>query len=120
MSVPNSDKDLGKTSTMQILNRLVRVIERQRLHMLYLCYALPAGLFLIIATPPFQTPDAVNHFYRAIQISDGHLLGQSLGQTSGGAIDSSAIAFSHIFDPVVAHPNVKVTAAMLATANGHG
>ncbi|MFM0308875.1 DUF2142 domain-containing protein [Paraburkholderia sp. RL17-383-BIF-A] len=103
---------------MPVLNQLVRIIEGQRLHLLYLCFALPLGFFLIVATPPFQTPDAVNHFYRVIQISEGHLLGEKLGATSGGPIDGGAIAFSRLFDPIAAHPEVKVTAAMLAVANG--
>ena len=45
---------------------------------------LPANAFLVIAavvglafcviTPPFQVPDEVVHFYRAYQISEGHLI----------------------------------------------
>lgn len=78
----------------------------------YLIYSLFAGLFLVLATPPFQTPDAVAHFYRATQISSGDLLGKKFAEKSGGAIDVAAIEFSDLYAPLAFHPEVKATDEM--------
>ncbi|WP_250513769.1 DUF2142 domain-containing protein [Caballeronia sp. INDeC2] len=83
-----------------------------RLSLLYICYALPAGCFLLIATPPFQTPDAANHFFRATQIAQGGWFARSFGGTSGGPIDVGASAFAAIFDPIAHHAEVKLTSSM--------
>lgn len=89
-----------------------------RLSWLYVCYSLAIGLFLVLATPPFQTPDSVNHFFRAIQISEGRVLGERAGNTSGGAIDESAVGFTDIFQPMAARRDVKVNAQMQARSDG--
>jgi uncharacterized membrane protein len=102
---------------MHIFSQIARFIRQQRLYLLYAFYAVPAGLFLLVATPPFQTPDAINHFYRAVQVSDGHLLAQRLGGTSGGPIDASVVAFADMFDHMRFHPEVKYDAPLKAAAN---
>ncbi|SAK89714.1 hypothetical protein AWB82_06292 [Caballeronia glebae] len=83
-----------------------------RLALLYLCYAVPAGCFLLVATPPFQTPDAANHFFRATQVAQGGWLAKNFGGTSGGPIDEGASTFAAIFDPIAHHPEVKLTTSM--------
>ncbi len=83
-----------------------------RLAVLYLCYALPGGCFLLVATPPFQTPDAANHFFRATQVAQGGWLAKSFSGTSGGPIDDGASDFAAIFDPIAHHPEVKLTTSM--------
>ncbi|HKR47017.1 MAG TPA: DUF2142 domain-containing protein [Paraburkholderia sp.] len=93
-------------------------LSGQRLSWLYVCYAVPIGLFLILATPPFQTPDSINHFFRAIQISEGHFLSERAGNTSGGPIDESVVGFTDIFFPMAARPAVKFDASMAARAAG--
>ena len=93
-------------------------MDGRRLSWLYVCYALPIGLFLILATPPFQTPDSINHFFRAIQISNGHVFSERAGSTSGGAIDESVVGFTDIFFPMAAHPAVKFDASMEAGMAG--
>jgi uncharacterized membrane protein len=87
-------------------------LQMWRLALLYLCYALPVGAFLIVATPPFQTPDAANHFFRATQVAEGGWLARSFNGTSGGPIDAGAAEFAAIFDPIAHHPEVKLDATM--------
>ncbi|WP_133650914.1 DUF2142 domain-containing protein [Paraburkholderia flava] len=102
---------------MWIFKQIALIAQRSNLHLLYLCYALPIGIFLIVATPPFQTPDAVNHFYRATQIADGNFVAQRFDGTSGGPIDKGVITLADIFDPIAHYPEVKVSASMLAAAH---
>ncbi len=40
----------------------------------FLNIALAFGVILVLLTPPFQSPDEHLHFYRALQIADGHLI----------------------------------------------
>ncbi|MBC7487904.1 MAG: DUF2142 domain-containing protein [Cytophagaceae bacterium] len=55
------------------------------------------GLIFLILTPPFQTPDEINHFYRAYQISEGTLLGQQQDNRVGGDIPKSIYKFAADF-----------------------
>ncbi|WP_028232210.1 DUF2142 domain-containing protein [Paraburkholderia mimosarum] len=103
---------------MRFSGWIASFIDGRRLSWLYVCYAMPIGLFLILATPPFQTPDSVVHFFRAIQVSEGHLLSERAGNTSGGAIDESVVGFADIFHPMAAHPTVKYDPVMEARTVG--
>ncbi|RAR60623.1 putative membrane protein DUF2142 [Paraburkholderia unamae] len=101
---------------MSTLGRIARFFEVKRWWLLYLCYALPMGLYLCVATPPFQTPDAVNHFYRALQVADGHAIGDRVGVASGGAIDPGVVELARIVDPLRFHAEVKYDEAMRASS----
>ncbi|WP_321805326.1 DUF2142 domain-containing protein [Burkholderia sp. BCC1993] len=100
-------------SAMEGMNRRV---TPAMLAWIYVCYAVFTGLLLIVITPPFQTPDAVNHFYRATQVSEGHWLGERYPGTSGGAIDGGAIEFATLFNPIIFHPGTKVDGRLLEQA----
>lgn len=103
---------------MGLIGWIESFFDGRRLAWLYVCFALPIGLFLAVATPPFQTPDSVNHFYRAIQVSEGQLHSVRAGATSGGWIDESVVGFADAFSPMAAHKDVKVDGSMLAQAAG--
>jgi uncharacterized membrane protein len=51
--------------------------------------AMAGGLFMVFVTPPFQGPDETSHFYRAFQISEGHLVSQREGDRVGGLLPAS-------------------------------
>lgn len=55
------------------------------------------GLIIVFITPPCQTPDEKNHFYRAIHISEGNIVGERLGNRLGGQIPLSADSFAMAF-----------------------
>lgn len=44
---------------------------------------------LILLTPPFQSPDEVQHFYRAYQLSEFHIRAEVQNGVSGGTLPSS-------------------------------
>nr|WP_295975171.1 DUF2142 domain-containing protein [uncultured Bacillus sp.] len=46
----------------------------RKIHYLFLMIVIPAGIFWAYLIPPFQTPDETVHFYRAYEISEGHVL----------------------------------------------
>jgi uncharacterized membrane protein len=93
-----------------------RYLPAQALWKLYIAYSVFCGLFLAFATPPFQTPDAIAHFFRATQIAHGDWVGRKFADTSGGAIDVSAIKFTEIYTPIAFHPEVKATDDMAKRA----
>lgn len=55
----------------------------------FLLVALPAGLVLLVLTPPFQVPDEPAHLFRAFQIAEGGLLAESVGGLPGGTLPAS-------------------------------
>ena len=108
----------------------------QRLHYIYLLYAIPMVLVTAALIPPFQNPDEPNHFLRAEQVSRMELIpafhhqydtnavktaipadSLVLYPTPGGfKADASIIAAASIFSPVEAQANVKVTDNMFFAA----
>lgn len=65
-------------------------------HFFALC-ATVFGLIFLFLTPPFQTPDEINHFYRAYQISEGTFLGQKQDNRVGGDLPISLVDFAASF-----------------------
>src|SRR5438309_11824115 len=55
-----------------------------RPHRIFPWLALLFGLPLAFLTAPFQAPDEPSHFYRAYQISEGHLLPVYRNHRGGG------------------------------------
>ncbi|MDR5831968.1 DUF2142 domain-containing protein [Caballeronia sp. LP006] len=82
--------------------------------LLYLIYALMMGAFLLYTTPPLQTPDAIAHFFRAIQVADGHVFAEKFDGTAGGKIDVAAVKLAVLYNPMAFHPAVKETATLRA------
>ncbi|MGF6727292.1 putative membrane protein [Paraburkholderia sp. GAS41] len=86
-----------------------RFLAGSRIVWVFLAIAAPSCGFLVIATPPFQTPDAPNHFFRAYQVSRGVLIGKHVGGSSGGFIDSGVVAFGGLEEPLKFHKERKWT-----------
>jgi uncharacterized membrane protein len=55
------------------------------------------GIIFLIVTPPFQSPDEFNHFYRAYQISEGHLTAIKKDNRLGGELPLSLVKISEPF-----------------------
>ncbi len=55
----------------------------------FLIIGLIYGLGFLLATPAFQVPDEYEHFYRALYVSEGHLIPEKLGNTSGVYVPES-------------------------------
>ena len=64
----------------------------------WLALSVVFGLFFVVATPPFQSPDEVNHFLRIYQLSEGRIIGEKQGQTSGGELPTAVSIETHHFD----------------------
>ena len=56
---------------------------------LFLVLALPAGLALLVVTPPYQAPDEHNHFLRACQVARGGLVAARQGDEVGGWVPAA-------------------------------
>jgi uncharacterized membrane protein len=75
--------------------------------MKWLKFILPQNVFLIIAltfgilfqlnTPPFQSPDEFNHFYRSYQIADGQWEPLNFEKRLGGYVPESFVDIQDIF-----------------------
>ncbi|OUJ05929.1 DUF2142 domain-containing protein [Gluconobacter sp. DsW_058] len=66
-------------------------------------------MFLVIATPPLQVADEPNHFQRAIQISQGQLIGHRFSASdSGGVIPEDSVVFAYRYDDLKGRYERKV------------
>lgn len=82
------------------------------LHWLFLLFALPAVIFLSIATPPFQVADELAHAQRADQIGRGKIVSDRLG----GTVDRGLVALGALYQNMWFHPEVKQTVALAREA----
>lgn len=67
------------------------------------------GLLYLALTPAFQVPDEINHFYRAWQLSEGTFLPEQRTNRLGGQLPVGLSNFSAHFEPLIAHPERKLT-----------
>lgn len=63
----------------------------------FIVCALVFGLTFLVVTPPFQTPDEFNHFYRAYQISEGHWTAIKKDNRVGGDLPLSLVKIAQPF-----------------------
>lgn len=56
----------------------------------FLIIGLIYGIGFLLATPAFQVPDEYEHFYRALYVSEGHVVPEKLGDKSGVYVPESA------------------------------
>lgn len=55
----------------------------------FIIVAIAAGLVFCFKTPPFQVPDEFDHFYRAYQVSEGHLFARPIAGGYGDMLPSN-------------------------------
>ncbi len=71
------------------------------------------GLLLVFITPPAIVGDEPNHFFRAYQISQGHLTAQEYGDLRGGWLPKSVFeTCRNLVGDIEFHPNVKFDQSM--------
>ncbi len=63
----------------------------------FFCCAAAFGFILLVVTPPFQTPDEFNHFYRAYQISEGNFVAIKKDNRVGGELPVSLVTLTQSF-----------------------
>lgn len=71
---------------------LRHVLKRPEL--LFLWIASGAGIVFCFVVPPMYVPDEPTHFYKAYDISTGHLAQRNIGQTSGDYTPSGIVEFA--------------------------
>jgi uncharacterized membrane protein len=78
------------------------------------------GLVLVIAIPPFATPDEATHFFRAYQVSEGHLSADKLAHDrgAGGRLPSSVGHDVHQVDRPGPAPSFKEIRRVLRLPTG--
>jgi len=72
------------------------------------------GLIFLVMTPPFQTPDEFNHFYRAYQISEGNLVAIKKDSRLGGELPVSLVNMSQPFRAMPRKEQVKTNWSAIA------
>jgi hypothetical protein len=66
---------------------------------IFLAVALPAGLLLVVLTPPFQVPDESAHLFRAFQMAEGTFRAGSDGAVPGAELPVSLVRAADAFPP---------------------
>jgi len=80
---------------------------------LFSLIALPAGLALLVLTPPFQVPDESAHFFRAFQLAEGTIRAVSDGRFPGGVLPASLVETAESFPPAMAAEDPGVLAGRI-------
>lgn len=83
---------------------------------IYVLMIAPTIMFQVFFTPPFQTPDSFNNFYRSYQISTGQLIGNKKGNLSGGLVNKNMVSMASIFNNIPFHYNHKINSIMISKA----
>lgn len=81
---------------------------------MYKFYLIIAGLFgllFLIFTPPFQAPDEQLHFFRAYEISDGHIIEKKDNASVGDWLPRSLVTtVTELMGDIPKNPDKKITA----------
>jgi len=72
-------------------------IQKIKPDLFFISFACFFGLTILLITPPFQSPDEINHFYRAYQISEGQLIAVKQDNRIGGYIPESLVKITEPF-----------------------
>jgi uncharacterized membrane protein len=67
------------------------------------------GLAFLILTPPFQVSDEDAHFYRSIEISEGHLIARKEGNYTGDVLPAAARSLVTRFATLATAPEQKTS-----------
>lgn len=66
------------------------------------------GILFLVITPPFQVADEYNHFYRAFQISEAHIIAERQQNQVGGLLPKSlVITANKVSQNLIFHPENK-------------
>lgn len=75
------------------------------------------GVLLVFITPPFQSPDEYNHFFRAFQVSEGHFYPEKWNSNRlGGNLPHSLDSLKIIFLPLKGNYSAKTSLAEVRQA----
>lgn len=76
-----------------------------------------AGLLFVFLTPPFQVPDEVGHYWRAVAIAEGYVLPTPGGAGSFAAIPEGMRTLVFVFyRDIAGKPEMKITREQFRTA----
>lgn len=89
------------------MNNLFNYIQRFNPAVFFISFASIFGLIFLFITPPFQIPDEINHFYRAYQISEGHLIVEQQNKRIGGYLPKSLVQITEPFLGLRGNKQVK-------------
>ncbi|MEX5683700.1 DUF2142 domain-containing protein [Pseudomonas silesiensis] len=79
----------------------------------FVCYVIS------LLTPPFQSPDEINHIKRAYLLGSGKIvLDTPPGNPSGGMIDTGLLSFIKSYEHIPFHSEEKVSRTNLYESNG--
>jgi uncharacterized membrane protein len=67
------------------------------------------GLTFVVLTPPFQVPDEDHHFYRSVEISEGHLIARRQGNFTGDEVPAAVEALVTRYAPLATTADQKTT-----------
>lgn len=74
----------------------------------FLVLALIFGIAILCINPPFQVPDEQVHFYKSYALTDGQIIPEKIGNTSGFFIPKSTNNAYLEFKSIKFHPEKKI------------
>lgn len=64
-----------------------------KIQYLFLLIGIPIGIYWTILLPPFQAPDEFVHFYRAFEVSEGHIISAHVNGDTGNYLPATIKEF---------------------------
>jgi len=84
----------------QLIDKTLTRLKTFRPEHVFIWIAICVEVLLTLLSPPLQSPDEINHFYRAYQVSEGDFFPLKKDQRLGGNLPYCFKEFAAIFEPV--------------------
>jgi hypothetical protein len=91
-----------------------RLSSRLKPEAVFLCFALVLGFSLLVTVPPFQSPDALHHFFRGYQVSEEMMVGKHFRVEY--LPKSLKFVWEVTSSDIPLHPDQKITPAHILSA----
>jgi hypothetical protein len=116
---PGSPNPRGAVPIVAFLRRREGPLEvpTRVVVLLFVAISVVALTLSIMLTPPGQVPDAGMQFDRAVEVSQGSLIGLVRDGNSGDFLPKGVVTFEMAFAPIPTHPAAKVTRSELREAD---
>jgi uncharacterized membrane protein len=91
-------------------------VNTNRIPVWFARIAIIFGTVMVFLTPPFQVTDEFWHFFRAYEVSQGHFVAETQGNTQGGMLPFSLLRLANRFAKLPGHLAEKTSLKVILDA----
>lgn len=93
---------------LPLLSKAISLTKKPE--MVFLLFSSIFSCVILLISPPFQSPDEINHFLRTYQIADGVFVAEKTDQRVGGMLPESLLDFASHFYYLRWNSETKISA----------